>query len=76
MKELSLRDMRLVAGGLDLSNGRESTNIIDRRYESDQGYWDANGMCWPVGTSDSTMFPNREDQAGTNYNNMAGTNYS
>lgn len=76
MKEISVKDMCVVGGGLDLSNGRESENVIDRRNENDGGYWDANGMCWPVGTPDSTMFPGERDLSGTNYNNLAGTNYN
>ncbi|WP_313388118.1 hypothetical protein [Achromobacter aegrifaciens] len=75
MREISVKDMLLVAGGMDLSNSRGSNNIIDRRNENDLGYWDANAMCWRVGTPDSTMFPNRDDLAGTNYN-MAGTDYN
>jgi hypothetical protein len=76
VKEISVEDMCLVGGGVDLSNSRESNNVIDRRYENDRGYWGANGMCWPVGTPDSTMFPGSGDRAGTNYNNWGGTNYN
>jgi len=68
MRILSIEDLELVIGGLDLSGGRVSENVEDLRGIDRGGWIDANGMCWPVDTPSSTMYPDGTNYAGTNYN--------
>lgn len=54
---LTPAEILIVSGGLDLSSGRPSGNVIDLRGK-DKGDWiDANNMCWAPNTPSSSMYP-------------------
>lgn len=57
MRNLTKNELLIVTGGLNLSAGRASDNVIDLRGR-DMGDWiDANNMCWAPGTPSSVMYP-------------------
>ncbi|MGF6192026.1 hypothetical protein [Serratia sp. 2723] len=64
MKNISVEEIRLIHGGMNLDGARESTNVYDQRGTDKGSYIDANGSCWPPGTSSATMYPNG---GGSNY---------
>ncbi|MDA8455135.1 hypothetical protein M4R22_10200 [Acidovorax sp. GBBC 3334] len=70
MKEISIENLKIVSGGMDLSNGRQSDNVIDLRGNSGpNGTLDNGTMCYPSGTNTSVMFPNgaNDGDAGSDY---------
>jgi len=70
MIEISIENLKIVSGGMDLSNGRQSDNVIDLRGQSGPNGTLDNGMgCYPAGTSSSVMYPNgaNDGDAGSDY---------
>lgn len=63
MQVLTNEQIDLVSGGLDLSKGRMSDNVIDMRGKNMGSYIDASGMCFAPGTSSAQMYPGGADTA-------------
>lgn len=70
MQEISIEKLKIVAGGMDLSNGRLSDNVIDLRGDPGPNGTLDNGLgCYPGGTATSVMFPNgaNDGDSGSDY---------
>lgn len=70
MKEITIEKLKIVSGGMDLSGGRQSDNVVDLRGNpGPNGTLDNGIMCYPGGTSSAVMFPNggKDGDAGADY---------
>ncbi|MGO4809466.1 hypothetical protein AB4156_07680 [Cupriavidus sp. 2MCAB6] len=61
MRVITDEEMKMMAGGMNMSGEAESSNVIDLRGRNMGSYIDANGGCWAPGTPSSSMYPNGAD---------------